>query len=372
MWLLDWLLDRWSKIYELFETLWASIEELGKTGLSWIKANAYNLYVTAVNYAVGLFNDMQTRLNNARDTLNANILYWRDWLKALLDSGIASLKQLITDARNLAYTLLQQAKDFAQGLINNLSGWVNQAIADVRAFAQSLVNNASSFLQGLITNARTFAQGLVDQAISFLQGLIATIQAGLDTFRAQWEGALLTFFSNPALFIFAIVEAWAYDWLTYWLGMILGSVNATLPPRPSLFGGNGGGGGGGGTIPPGSGTLIYPSDYHSISGYVFGPNHPGIDFGTPCGVPIWACDSGAVTNVVYGLTGYGHYVDIDHGNGWMTRYAHLAEIYVSISQPVSQKQVIAAADTTGNSTGCHLHFEARYNGTPVDPLTVLH
>ena len=65
---------------------------------------------------------------------------------------------------------------------------------------------------------------------------------------------------------------------------------------------------------------------------------------------------------------YGICVDIDHGNGVMSRYAHLSSALVSEGQHVSQGQCIALSGNTGYSTGPHLHFELHFDGTPKDPL----
>ena len=93
--------------------------------------------------------------------------------------------------------------------------------------------------------------------------------------------------------------------------------------------------------------------------------HEGIDIGVPCGTPIHAAASGTVIYSGW-MDGYGNFVVIDHGNGLATAYGHQSAIYVS-GGSVSQGQSIGAVGSTGNSTGCHLHFEVRVNGTPVDP-----
>jgi murein DD-endopeptidase MepM/ murein hydrolase activator NlpD len=121
---------------------------------------------------------------------------------------------------------------------------------------------------------------------------------------------------------------------------------------------------------PSSG-LIWPVNGPITSGFGWrwGRMHEGIDIGVPCGTPIRAAASGTVIYSGW-MDGYGNFVVIDHGNGLATAYAHQSAIYVS-GGSVSQGQAIGAVGSTGNSTGCHLHFEVRVNGSPVDPLGYL-
>jgi len=119
-------------------------------------------------------------------------------------------------------------------------------------------------------------------------------------------------------------------------------------------------------------SMIWPVKSNSkmyISTY-FGENgHQGIDITSPCGTDIYAADSGKVTFSGWCSNGYGNYIIIDHGdNKTETLYAHCSEMYVSVGDTVSAGQVIAAVGSTGQSTGNHLHFEVRINGTRVNPL----
>jgi murein DD-endopeptidase MepM/ murein hydrolase activator NlpD len=96
--------------------------------------------------------------------------------------------------------------------------------------------------------------------------------------------------------------------------------------------------------------------------------HEGIDVSAPMGAPIVAPASGTVTKVA-NENGYGNVLEIDHGNGIVTRYAHCSRIDVRSGQHVTRGQRIAAVGSTGLATGPHLHYELHINGKVVNPLT---
>ncbi|WP_414530604.1 murein hydrolase activator EnvC family protein [Nodularia chucula] len=124
----------------------------------------------------------------------------------------------------------------------------------------------------------------------------------------------------------------------------------------------------------GTGILALPSNaphssafgwrIHPILGYR--RFHSGLDFAASYGTKIRAADSG---NVIFAgwFGGYGRTVIIDHGNDKTTLYAHASELYVYEGQSIQRGEAIASVGSTGLSTGPHLHFEVRRNGTPVNP-----
>ena len=122
-----------------------------------------------------------------------------------------------------------------------------------------------------------------------------------------------------------------------------------------------------------TGSFIWPAPHtHSITSYMewrWGRMHNGIDIagGGDYGQPIIASDGGTVVFSGNDGGGYGNYVMIDHGNGYMTVYGHASELACSTGEYVSQGQTIAYIGSTGNSTGPHLHFEIRLNGEYMDP-----
>ncbi len=116
-------------------------------------------------------------------------------------------------------------------------------------------------------------------------------------------------------------------------------------------------------------SYMYPCTNWPITsrfGYRWGRLHAGTDVGVMTGTTVRASRAGQVT-VAGWLGGYGNCVMIDHGDGVTTVYGHLSEITVSVGEYVDQGERIALSGNTGRSTGPHLHFEIRINGTPVDP-----
>ncbi|MGN0468251.1 MAG: murein hydrolase activator EnvC family protein [Acutalibacteraceae bacterium] len=105
----------------------------------------------------------------------------------------------------------------------------------------------------------------------------------------------------------------------------------------------------------------------SISGWPF---HGGTDIAAGYGTPIYASRSGTVITAIWSTSkkGYGNYVVIDHGDGYITLYGHCSSLSVTTGQRVSKGQLIAKVGSTGNSSGNHLHFEVRYNGEKQNPM----
>jgi murein DD-endopeptidase MepM/ murein hydrolase activator NlpD len=137
--------------------------------------------------------------------------------------------------------------------------------------------------------------------------------------------------------------------------------------------------GSGGGAPMGNGTFIWPvqAPITSPFGYRTDPVtgatafHAGIDLGAPCGTPIKAAATGTIVSAGFNAGGYGNMTLINHGGGMATLYGHQSSIIVSPGQTVLIGQTIGYVGSTGKSTGCHLHWEVRVNGTPVNPAAYL-
>jgi len=121
--------------------------------------------------------------------------------------------------------------------------------------------------------------------------------------------------------------------------------------------------------PKGTGNFAWPAVGYLSQRYWSG--HLGIDIANSTGTPIRAADGGYVVQAGVDTWGYGNQVLIDHGNGYVTRYAHLQTIKVKAGQSVEKGQVIGTMGSTGRSTGPHLHFEVIYSNTRRNPLGFL-
>lgn len=100
-------------------------------------------------------------------------------------------------------------------------------------------------------------------------------------------------------------------------------------------------------------------------------SYNAVDVAGACGSGVYAAAGGQVTEVKVGWGGgYGNYADIDHGNGVITRYAHAESILVKVGQMVAGGDMVARMGNTGNSTGCHVHFEVLGVAATTNPFAV--
>lgn len=148
-----------------------------------------------------------------------------------------------------------------------------------------------------------------------------------------------------------------------------GSIPApgSFPFDPSLVGGSGAADSHIPSIWPTTGVVSSPYGLR-WGGTDF---HPGMDIANDMGTPIVATADGVVEYAGWNSGGYGNMVDINHGNGMMTRYGHASQVVVSVGQQVKRGQLIAYMGSTGFSTGPHVHYEVHVNGNRVNPISYL-
>ena len=148
-----------------------------------------------------------------------------------------------------------------------------------------------------------------------------------------------------------------------------GSIPApgSFPFDPSLVGGSGSADSHIPSIWPTTGVVTSPYGLR-WGGTDF---HPGIDIANDMGTPIVATADGVVEYAGWNSGGYGNMVDINHGNGILTRYGHASQVVVSVGQQVKRGQLIAYMGSTGFSTGPHVHYEVHVSGQRVNPISYL-
>ena len=123
-----------------------------------------------------------------------------------------------------------------------------------------------------------------------------------------------------------------------------------------------------------TGNYIFPVSGYRISspyGPRWGSFHRGVDLAVSYGTEIVAADGGTIIFAGWKSSTYGYFVEIDHGDGVTTRYAHASKVNVKVGQEVAQGQKIAEVGSTGRSTGPHVHFEIRFDGETANPINYL-
>jgi murein DD-endopeptidase MepM/ murein hydrolase activator NlpD len=123
--------------------------------------------------------------------------------------------------------------------------------------------------------------------------------------------------------------------------------------------------------PVGTGDYVWPTTLHYLSGYDYTSIHHGIDIAGKLDYPVYAADGGVIVYAGWSNVGYGNLIIVDHGSGWQSVYGHLDQILITCGQAVSQGEQIGLLGTTGNSSGPHLHFELRKDGSTVNPWDFL-
>ena len=245
----------------------------------------------------------------------------------------------------------------------------NQAVYDkavkARNSAQSLSDQAV-----VARNERDRLQKLAEEKMIAAQAAADAAQAALDEQSAN----LATMQAQLA----ALKDTTATTVAGYQEGVRKAEEERKRREAAEAAAGAGGNSGGGGT--PGSGGWVRPHGGHRSAGY--GPRpapckgcstyHRGVDLANGCGAAIYAAHSGTVDYAARN-GGYGNYIRIQHGGGIGTGYGHIRDggFAVRRGQWVEAGQVIAYAGNTGNSAGCHLHFEVYQNGGTINPITFM-
>jgi len=238
----------------------------------------------------------------------------------------------LTEQADGIYAQATQDRNTAQSLTDQAEV-AQDALGELADAAQVALDEA--------TAAATAAQDAVDEQTeneARLQAQLATLRTDTEHTEAEYAKGV------EEARIAAAAAAAATS------GTPLGVVSSSGWTRPS-----------GGDVSSGFGMRVNPVTKRYIL-------HGGTDLAGGCNSPIVAAAAGTVTYAGW-MGGYGNFVTIDHGNGVQTAYGHQPNngIVVRIGQHVDAGQQIGHIGSTGNSTGCHLHFETRVNGVQSDP-----
>ncbi len=291
--------------------------------------------------------------------------------QAALEASSKKMREQAVDAyvggqqtQNLADFVLR-AEDMRQ--VAAASEYLNQVVQDRRSVVEQHreLQGQAEDLTKQIAESRAQAQATRDTVAAHQQEL-AGQKAELDSLKAQAaaeqeaEKALLAEIDAKKAEINAQIASLQQE--SDKIAAMLRGLNA-----------------GGAVVAPSKGILAIPvpgARLTSVFGMRVNPVtgvytlHAGQDFGVSSGTPIHAAADGTVVSAGW-VSGYGNYTCINHGGGLATCYAHQSQFLVSAGQRVSRNQVIGLSGNTGNSTGPHLHFEVRVNGTPTNPMGYL-
>jgi murein DD-endopeptidase MepM/ murein hydrolase activator NlpD len=357
---LAWLFQQIDKVLLWFGNGFWSLYTAAASAYNWAKDFAQNAYNQAVIYVIIAENYLQTVISAAKQ-------YAVNFATDLYHEAINFANWVYDHAR----TLIQQAQDYAvsvaTGLYNAAVKLINNGLAALETWAKDFIKAAVKVVQDLFSPLLALAPVVK----SVLQLVDPKIIPQLLSLAQAFYSQIVLFFSDPLGFIFGVMWGNFVQFLCFALGYGLGSVDAQLPPIPVWGKKAAGGPVDTNPIPPiAGGSLVRPVTPLYISGYIFGPGHYGDDFGIVDGQEIHAAHAGTVVYAGWDSSGYGNRIDIDSVPYW-TRYGHNKQILVSVGQQVKAGQVISDGNSTGNSSGPHLHFELKINGAYVDPLLYL-
>ncbi len=356
---LSWLWAQASNVRAWFSSSFSSYLHTVRSTWGWIVSKANDAYDRAVSWAWG---------------------------------QIYAVKLLITDARNWAGREIAAARSYASGLFAPVWGWIisyyNYAVNYVNGQIAAIKVWVNNTLTPALNNLRAWTSQQITNRLNDILNRYAWLTAikdRLGILASTWTDNLLAntidlvitqranikmFFQDPAGFILSLLWPRIIEYGSYAIAYALGTVTETLPPLPPW-----GRAGGPFTPPdypspgPTPSGLIRPLSRLYVSGYTYGPNHRGTDFGLIDAQPVFAAHPGTIGEAGWSTVGYGFTVTIN-GSPWWTRYGHLKQVLVQPGQQVSGGDVIAYGNSTGNSTGSHLHFEIKRNGVFIDPLSV--
>jgi murein DD-endopeptidase MepM/ murein hydrolase activator NlpD len=358
--LLAWLWDRAGRVYNVIDWIYGRIVDAAWNALTWAINEGTKAYNRAVTYVIG-------RVDYVFDVA----WDWILWLQGVVDGWVRAARSYALDLYYTALVVIENAKNYVKSYASNLVDDVRSLATDLYYAALITIENAKNWVLSEVRMMIAPIFGNTDLLSGLLQFFGLPSVFDLLNMLYSFQGSLIAFFQNPLGFVYGVIRGTFITFLSYAIGYALGTVQADLPYWPSW-----------GTDdvviewppdqPPDTGGLAAPLTHIRVSGYTFNnpAGHMGIDLGPTSPFVVYAMHTGVVSIARWVSGGYANCIVIS-GNPWWTRYAHLASFNVSEGMTVRAGQPIAIGDSTGNSTGNHLHLEIKYNGSFIDPIGVL-
>jgi len=335
-------------------------------GIAYLSAQEYAI-VKGREEATAALEEQQAQINTLRQALDATAFQL-----AQLEQKIADFNQQLAEINATAAELAVQ-RYMQEGVDPVVILFSNEDLSDglaLLALTETLFGDTAD----AIAQARVVEDELrlASEQVEALQAEITRLQAELEAglpeleqkqaeweeleeqyndLRQQWQDSLARLEAEDRQLTQFIQQRRAEEEIRRKLAA-LAQTGSSGFVRPAL-----------GEITSGFGNRLHP-----ILGYY--RLHAGVDYNGNTGDPIIASRNGVVILAEY-YGGYGHTVILDHGDGFTTLYAHLSAYNVSVGDTIEAGRTLGAMGSTGLSTGPHLHFEIRRNGTPVDPLPYL-
>jgi len=347
--------------------------------VSWVRS----LYDNAIAYAKSIATQAANSIVNSK----AGVIYGvvKEWIDTAYRNAINSTSSLI----HSAWVTANSAWNWVQSAYSTVSNWIDarirpiwDAVAETARVAYNLarewsikaVNQVVAWAEPAITGLTqkikdaqewiaTVRGWISDQVKLFTSGMNEKIAAVFDD---GWD-TLSSFVFDPLNYVLAMIIPIFTDLLCYSVAYALGTEKESLPPWPKWS--NIVEAGGGERPTPAPSGLIPPLSKMWVSGYRFTPGHRATDYGCESNCPVYACHAGTVEYSGWSSVGYGNCVTL-RGVDWWTRYAHLLNFNVVVGQEIAAGHVLGGCDTTGNSTGNHLHLEIQYKSQFINPESV--
>ena len=350
--------DWFTRVGDTIGRVWQGIKDAIHLAWLWVYANVFIPIQVKILQAMAIWEGLKVKIAEVWDNVQAKLAAGWDWIQANVFDRIGAAIDTAKEAFRTGVDAIGQFWDRLKGYaltpvrfvietvlnngiiraVNNVAEFFGQGrpIANLPVPAMGGAGPSGVATGGIADFVSGVASGVVDaltDPAGFLRGLANNLLGGLA--------------SNPFANIIRGAPGKVVDWAAQWIKSLIPAGQVGTAGR---------------VLPAGSYSIGMP--------YLGYPGHYGADYPAPMGTPIFAPWAGVVSRAVSLATSYGKHVFLEHPGGIQTRYAHMQGFAVGAGQVVQPGQLLGWVDSTGNSTGSHLHFEYRRNGVPINPATL--